>query len=233
MQRYFSNQLDNNKLILSSDDWYHIKTVMRMNNNDQIEVVYDAEVYLCEIDNQDIKIINKLEKKIDNNKKIILVIPLLRENKMDLVLQKATELGVNTIIPIKTERSIVQIDKDKENKKIIRWTRICKEASEQSHRTDIPIVTEIKNLNSLENIDGLKIVCSTREDKVSLKKILTKHENYDRIIIVIGPEGGLSNDEENYLIKIGFNPVTLGNRIMRVETVPIFLLSVLNYEYME
>ncbi|MDD2435799.1 MAG: RsmE family RNA methyltransferase [Bacilli bacterium] len=233
MQRYFSNQLDDNKLILGDDDWYHIKTVMRMNNNDKIEVVYHSELYLCEINNQDIRIIKKLEKRIDINKEIVLVIPLLRENKMDLILQKATELGVNIIIPIKMERSIIQLSSDKEDKRINRWNRICKEASEQSHRMDIPQITDIKTFSDLDKMDGLKIVCSTREEEMNLKKFLTNHQNYDRIIIVVGPEGGLTIDEENYLVDIGFNPVSLGNKIMRVETVPLFLLSVWNYENME
>lgn len=233
MQRYFSNELNKDKFILSNDDWYHIKTVMRMNDKDKIEVVYNKEVYLCEIDNTNIKVIEKFENTSDNLVEVVLVIPLLRENKMDLILQKATELGVSKIIPVVTERSIIELKGEKEIKKITRWERICKEAAEQSHRNIIPSIMNIQILSSLEKMDGLKIVCSTKEKNQNLKLFLTKHKKYDRIIIVVGPEGGLSDKEENYLIDIGFNPVTLGNRIMRVETVPIFVLSVLNYEYME
>jgi len=233
MQRYFSNELNKDKFILSNDDWYHIKTVMRMNDKDKIEVVYNKEVYLCEIDNTNIKVIKKFENTSDNLVEVVLVIPLLRENKMDLILQKATELGVSKIIPVVTERSIIELKGEKEIKKITRWERICKEAAEQSHRNIIPSIMNIQRLSSLEKMDGLKIVCSTKEKNQNLKLFLTKHKKYDRIIIVVGPEGGLSDKEENYLIDIGFNPVTLGNRIMRVETVPIFILSVLNYEYME
>lgn len=233
MQRYFSNELNIDKFILSNDDWYHIKTVMRMNDKDKIEVVYNKEVYLCEIDNTNISVIEKLENIDDNLVEVVLVIPLLRENKMDLILQKATELGVSKIIPVVTERSIIELKGEKEIKKIIRWERICKEAAEQSHRNIIPSVMNIQTLLELEKMDGLKIVCSTKEKNQNLKLFLTKHKKYDKIIIVVGPEGGLSDKEENYLIDTGFNPVTLGNRIMRVETVPIFILSVLNYEYME
>lgn len=233
MQRYFSNKLDKDKFIISNDDWYHIKTVMRMIDKDKIEVVYEKEVYLCEIDNNDIKMLKKMDNNEDNLLEIILVIPLLRENKMDLILQKATELGVSKIIPVITERSIIELKGEKEIKKITRWERICKEAAEQSHRNIIPNVMSIQTLSDLEKMDGLKIVCSTKEKKQNLKLFLTKHKKYDKIIIVVGPEGGLSNKEENYLVNIGFNPVTLGNRIMRVETVPIFILSALNYEYME
>ena len=152
---------------------------------------------------------------------------------MDLVLQKATELGVTKIIPVIMERSIVKIDDSKEVKKIDRWSKICKEASEQSKRNSIPVISNIMTLKELVKEEGIKIVCSTIEKENNLKKFLTEHKNYDKIIIVVGPEGGISSKEEEYLVSEGFTRVSLGKRIMRVETVPIFILSALNYEFME
>ena len=149
---------------------------------------------------------------------------------MDLVLQKSTELGVNKIIPLITERSIVK-DIDEE-KKLLRWSKICKEASEQSKRNVIPMITKIKSIKEL-NIDGVKLVCSTNEKTENIKMFLHSQNIYDKMTIVVGPEGGLSPKEEQQLNELGFKSVTLGNRIMRVETVPIFMLSVLNYENME
>lgn len=119
MQRYFSKELINNKFILNEDDMYHIKTVMRMKDNDKIQVVYNEEVYLCKYINNEINIIKKEEKLNDIAKEIILAIPLLKETKMDLIIQKSTELGVSKIIPIITERSIIKLN-DKEAKKIER-----------------------------------------------------------------------------------------------------------------
>ena len=232
MQRYFGREKIDNKFILNSDDMYHIKTVMRMNNLDNIEVVYEKEVFLCEIINDEIIIKEKIETRKDNIKEIILCIPLLKEQKMDLILQKSTELGVSKIVPIFTERSIIKIE-GKEEKKLARWAKICKEAAEQSMRTTIPVVTEIKRLKDLELMDGLKVVCSTTGKNKNIKNFLTTHQNYDKIIIVVGPEGGLSESEENILSCIGFNRISLGSRIMRVETVPMFILSILNYECME
>lgn len=232
MQRYFTKEKIDNKFILNNDDMYHIKTVMRMKNNDKIQVVYNEEVYLCEYLDNEVNIIKKEEKLEDNFKEVILAIPLLKETKMDLIIQKSTELGISKIIPIITERSIIKLN-DKETKKIDRWNKIAKEAAEQSMRVTIPVVTEVKKMEDLKDIDGLKIVCSTNERNNSIKKCLNNNNNYDKIIIVIGPEGGLSNNEEIRLEKIGFNKVTLGTRIMRVETVPLFVLSILNYENME
>lgn len=232
MQRYFSKELVNNKFKLTNDDLYHIKTVMRMQENDQIEIVYERKTYLAKIvTNYEIEVIEILNEEQDNNIEYVLCIPLLKETKMDLILQKATELGVSKIIPIQTERSIIKLSNEKEDKRISRWTRICKEASEQSKRVDIPVITKVMSMNEL-NLDGLKIVCSTRNKNNSIKNVLKKVSKCDRIIIVIGPEGGLSTTEEDLLIDKGFIPTSLGNRIMRVETVPIYLLSILNYEMM-
>ena len=235
MQRYFSSKLKDNKFELNNDDLYHITRVMRMKANDKVEVVYNSEVYICNLNfnnsEVEISILEKIENNKNSNIEKVLIIPLLKENKMDLILQKSTELGVNKIIPVMMERSIIKLDSDKEIKKIERWTKICKEASEQSKRIDIPVITEVKTLKELENIDGTKIVCSTKEKENTIKKFLSKND-IKKINIVIGPEGGISPKEEEYLNNIGFESISLGENIMRVETVPMFILSVLNYENM-
>lgn len=237
MQRYFSNKLKGNKFELKNDDIYHITRVMRMKNGDMIEVVYDEKVYLCclEFGNGDIEI-NVIERLLESDEDIIekvLIIPLLKEQKFDLILQKATELGVNRIVPIEMERSIIKLDNDKEIKKLERWERIVKEASEQSKRVNIPVIASVKKLKDLEFETGLKIVCSTKEKVNTIKMFLQSHKSYDKINIVVGPEGGISFKEEEYLNSIGFESVSLGSNIMRVETVPLYILSVLNYENME
>ncbi len=229
MQRYFSEVKKDNLFLLKDEDLYHIKTVMRMNVNDEIEVVYEQKVYICKLDKNYNAIIEQV---IENNKvkkmNYVLCVPILQEQKMSFILQKATELGVDLIIPILTSRSMVKV-KDKENKKIERWKRICKEASEQSKRVTIPLVSEVKKITDLD-LDGLKIVCSTKEKDNTLKKILKNNLKCDKIIMVVGPEGGLTLDEENQLIDLGFIPTSLGDNILRVETAPLYLLSILNYE---
>lgn len=237
MQRYFAKEKAQNAFILGADDIHHIKTVMRMKDGANIYVVYDNVTYICEISfnasDLVISIIDRLEATKVTTPEICLYIPLLKEQKMDLVLQKATELGVTEIIPIITERSIVKIDASKEEKKLNRWRRICKEASEQSHRNTIPKLDKIVTLHQINTPEGLNLLCSTREKEKSVKTLLQNTIEYDKINVVVGPEGGLANKEEDYLIELGFIPVTLGPRILRVETVPLFLLSIINYEYME
>jgi len=233
MQRYFSKSKQDNYFILSDNDWYHIKKVMRMNDNDKIEVVYNKELYLCELEQEQAKIIKKEDVSLDNKPHITLVIPLLKEQKMDLILQKSTELGVDEIIPVIMKHSIVKLDNGKQEKKIERWQKICKEASEQSKRYNIPIVKDLMSIDTLYTLDGVKLVCSTTEKQKNIKFFLQTHHNCAKIVLAIGPEGGFTKLEEDTFEKCGFSKISLGNRIMRVETVPMFLLSVINYEYME
>ncbi len=234
MQRYFGKEKKENNMILEPGDMHHIKKVMRMKDGDEIEVVIDGKLYLCNLKNnlETILIKKELEIPKDFMKYITLVIPVLKEQKMDLILQKATELGVTEIIPVSMKRSMVKIG-EKEEKKLERWNKIMKEASEQSMRNCIPKLQSVTTFSEITKLEGLKIICSTREKENTFKKLLQTSTNYDKLIIVIGPEGGLDIEEEKLLEKYNFIPVTLGPRIMRVETVPIYVLSVLNYEYME
>lgn len=235
MQRYFAKCKDKNSFILDDGDIHHICHVMRMRSGDFIEVVFNKVLYKCKvvIDNG-VSVIEDtiIDCNVFSDKEIILIVPVLKEQKMDLILQKSTELGVDRIIPIMTERCVVKVD-NKEDKKISRWSKIVKEASEQCKRVSVPIIDNVKCISDLDFSDGVKLVCSTREISKNIKKIMHNVFKYDRMYIVVGPEGGLSINEEDKLIDLGFVPISLGKRIMRVETVPIFILSILNYEFME
>ena len=136
------------------------------------------------------------------------------------------------IIPLITERTLIKVNQ-KENQKRQRWEKILKEAAEQSHRNLIPQITNITNINDLNSIEyDLKILCSVNEKNRNIKDILSKCKKCDKILVVIGPEGGFSINEEQKLINDGFITVSLGNRILRTETTPLFVLSAINYEVM-
>lgn len=236
MQRYFGFSKDDKYLYLEQSDYHHIKNVMRNNDGDFIEVVVDNKLYLGCIENvkSDVNVLieKELEIKLDFIPKVNLIIPILKEQKMDLILQKACEMGVDktTIIPLK--RCVVRVDGKKINSKLDRWTRILKEASEQSFRSNIPNIEFVDSINKLSNLDGLKIVCSTKKNLENVKMVLKKNKNCDTINVVVGPEGGLDDNEEKMLKELGFLSTTLGSRIMRVESVPLFIMSIINYEYM-
>lgn len=231
MQRYFTNKLVDNYFILNDDDLYHINKVMRMKENDKVEVVFKNNVYSGIITGNGIKKDELLSEEV-TLKNITLIIPLLKETKMDLILQKATELGVSRIIPVRMERSIIKLNEQDYLKKQIRWQKICKEASEQSKRTNIPLIDKLENMSFL-NLDGLNIICSTSENSNTLKNTLKNMDKYDKINIAIGPEGGFTKEEEKILVNLGFIKTSLGKLIMRVETVPLYILSVINYLELE
>lgn len=236
MQRYFVKEKNDDNFILENSDIHHIKKVMRCKNNDKIEIVYNKKVYLCNIDNIDnieelsLSIIDTYEEDRELNINLTVAISLVQEQKFDLILQKLTELGVNTIIPIKTERSIVKIDSSKEEKKKLRWETICKEASEQSHRTSIPKIYNIMTMKELiNNKKQLNLICSLNDKTKPLEQYLT--ENVKDILFVIGPEGGFTKKEEEFLLENGFQATTLGKRVLRVETAAIYVASIINYVY--
>lgn len=230
MQRYF---IKNKDMLLEKSDIRHIKKVMRMNINDKIEVIYNNKLHICEITSLEpfnIKVIEKLDEDKKTKIELTVAVALVKEQKMDLILQKLTELGVSRIIPVSMERSIVKLDKERFNKKKVRWESICKEASEQSKRTNIPIIEDIKSIKDLTKEDAdLKLVASTKEKEKLLNYYLQSIEDCAKIIMVIGPEGGISDKEEDILVSNGYNRVSFGNLIFRVETATIYVASIINY----
>ena len=230
MQRYF---IKNKDMLLEESDIRHIKKVMRMNINDKIEVVYNNKLHICEITSLEpfnIKVIEELDEDKKTKIELTVAVALVKEQKMDLILQKLTELGVSRIIPVSMERSIVKLDKERFNKKKVRWESICKEASEQSKRTNILIIEDIKSIKDLTKEDAdLKLVASTKEKEKLLNYYLQSIEDCAKIIMVIGPEGGISDKEEDILVSNGYNRVSFGNLIFRVETATIYVASIINY----
>lgn len=232
MQRYFK---DTNLDIfeLSSDDSYHITKVMRNKIGDKVEVVIDKNLYICEIINLDnlvtVKKLEEVECDSELPCHVTIAQSLVKEQKMDLILQKCCELGASEIIPINTIRSIVKLEK-KETKKIDRWNKILKEASEQSKRVVIPKVNEIMDIKDLAKLDyDIKILCSVNELSTSIKKVLSKDLNNVKIVLVIGPEGGFTDNEEKILMDNGFISTSFGNRVLRTETASLYALSIINY----
>ena len=234
MQRYFVNEIKDNKFILSDDDSFHILKVMRMKKKDKIEIVYQEEVYLTEIESFNpvvTLIINKIETK-ELKVKICICQSLVKENKMDLILEKSTELGANSFIPLSVTNSIIKENNLDSEKKINRWQKIVEKASRQSKRNYIPKVFNIMSINDLIKLNyDLKILCTVNEVSRSLKNVLQNNKKCDTIIIVVGPEGGFTNQEEKILIENGFISTSLGNLVLRTETASICALSMINYEY--
>ena len=233
MQRYFSN-IDNNFFVhFTPDDEHHILHVMRMKKGDEIEVVSDGKVFLCRIDNLhplEVSVIHEIENDVELKECITLLFDLTKGDKIDLVLQKATELGVKKVALIESERTVVKYEGKDIDKKLARFNKIMKEASEQSHRLVVPELLGIYNLKNLpkEIFSDINYV-AYEKDANDISGAFSKLEKGKSISILIGPEGGFSEQEINRLTEQGFIRTSLGKRILRAETAAIYALSVIGY----
>ena len=244
MQQYFLNEELNvdSTYELSKDDSNHIVRIMRKKINDKVYVVFNNEIkYICNIiDNNVDKVLITPYEQVDGSNelpiKITVAIPPLKNDKIEYLIQKITELGVSNIVLFNSERNIAKIKKDKVDSKLNRWNKIIKEAAEQSKRNIIPDITYVDSLRDLiiysENYD-YKVVAyekeSVNEDNVNLKKLLTSDLNNKDIIAVFGSEGGLSEQEIDSLIDGKFDVIGLGKRILRAETAPLYFVSCIAY----
>lgn len=233
MQRYFALDLQDNHLLLEESDLHHIKNVMRNKPGDQIECVFQKKVYHCQIEDlasNRVEILKEVEEDHELKWDITIAVALVKEQKMDLILQKLTELGVKHILPLEMERSIIKLDQNKWPKKKQRWQKICKEAAEQSKRNDIPEIMDTIPIKKLSTLSfEYQYICSTSNSQNLSYNYLQEHKNCATMIFVIGPEGGISPKEEELLISFGYKPISLGDRIMRVETAAIYTASIINF----
>ena len=233
MQRYFALINKDFSVCLSKDDEHHILHVMRMKKNDEIEVVDEGKVFLCRIDDISplkISVVHEISSDVEIKEDITLLFALTKGDKVDLVLQKATELGVKKVALITSKRTVVSYDNKDVDKKLLRFKKIMKEASEQSHRVIIPELLGIFNLKNLpkEVYSDLNYVAYEKDASMTSEmfKGLQKGKS---ISILIGPEGGFSEQEVNNLTNLGFVRTSLGKRILRAETAALYALSVLGY----
>ena len=233
MQRYFANIDKNFNVCFSKEDEHHILHVMRMKVADEIEVVDNQKVYLCRIDKVnplEVSVIHEIANDVEIKEDITLLFALTKGDKTDLVLQKATELGVKKVALITSERTVVSYDNKDIDKKIARFSKIMKEASEQSHRVVVPELLGIFNLKNLpkEVFSDINYVAYEKDASKTDEMFegLTKGKS---ISILVGPEGGFSEQEIGNLVKQGFIRTSLVKRILRAETAAIYALSVLGY----
>lgn len=233
MQRYFAKVYERD-VVLTKDDVFHLTKVMRAKVGDQIEIVADDKVYLCEVKSlKPLQIRTKREIKEDHELKshVVLVMALLKGDHTDLVVQKATELGVDEIVFLQSERTIVKIKQSDKEYKLERFHRIAKEAAEQSKRSVIPNIYRIINLDGLKEIKAeVKLIAyeGMQGTADSFNKKIAKLKPGQRVAIVIGPEGGFSSGEIDAANYYGFKKVSLGKRILRAETAAIYALSVIS-----
>lgn len=236
MHRFFAEKKDEGLLYLAKEDIKHFKDVLRIKDDEEVEVYIDGSGYIAVLnsytkDELSLKILSEINEKYESDLKITLFQSLVKSDKMDFIIQKAIEMGAYGIVPIETKRSIVK-KKDIKDKKRDRYRNIAKAAAMQSKREFIPNVSDAMKLDEAKEIlDSFDLVLIAYEDELdnSIKNYDIK--NKKNIAIVVGPEGGFDISEIDELKNSGYKSISLGKRILRAETAPIALLTMLYYEY--
>ena len=224
----------NGKIISVTDkkDVNHLKNSFRMKIGDSLRVVDGEKEYLCRVVSMEKKAIEAeieevFEDRYSTDTKIDIAMGMLKKDKMELAIQKLTEIGINRIIPLQTKRTVVKIEGKKE-----KWDIVSKEALKQCQGVKKVFIEESKKL---ENIDyssyDLILVPYEKENNKRIRKVLNGNKNIKNILYFVGPEGGFDPDEVDYLSSVGAEVISLGKRILRAETAAIVVGGILVNEF--
>lgn len=245
MSKFFinNNQINGENIKVTGEDVNHIINVLRKRKGDTLQLcdLSNGDNYLAEIteyckENVMCKIVNIIQNNNESNVDLTIFQGIPKFDKMELIIQKATEIGVKKIIPVLMKRTVVKLDSKDQTKKIDRWRKIAEIAAKQSMRDCIPQIENIININEIINqINDFDIILIAyeNEDNNSLKKelIKLKDKNTYKIAILIGPEGGIDEEELKMLTKNEkIRIVSLGKRILRTETAGLVMASNIFYE---
>jgi 16S rRNA (uracil1498-N3)-methyltransferase len=240
MARFYVPQprIENGMIRIDGNEVKHIRRVLRLKKGDGI-VVFDGlgKEYEGTILDEGpssvvIRIQNIFPSEKESQLEVTLAQGMLKGEKMDYLIQKATELGVKEIIPFFSSRSVPLLDKSGRLRRHHRWERIAIEASKQCGRGVVPKIEFLQDYPEMlrtASLDSLRIIL-WEEEGTKLKEVLGKLIEKKEVFFIIGPEGGFSQEEVEEAIKDGFLPITLGKRILRAETASLCLLSILQYE---
>ena len=244
MQRFFvePHQIDEeaHQIHITGSDVNHISNVLRMKTGEELWISDGSKYeYRCTIESFEpdevlLHIVYSQEPEYELPCRIYLFQGLPKADKMELIIQKAVELGAYEIIPVETKRCVVKLDGKKSAKKTARWQQIAESAAKQSKRMLIPNVHEVltfrEALKYAESMDVRLVPYELARGMQETKEILGAIELGQSVGIFIGPEGGFEEKEIEAAIEGGAKPITLGRRILRTETAGLAILSVLMFQ---
>lgn len=243
MYRFFVQQdqidMGNKEIHITGSDVNHIKNVLRMRIGEEILIsAGENQEYTCRIARMSqekilAEVKNVQEAGMELPSKIYLFQGLPKSDKMELIIQKAVELGVYEIIPVDTKRAVVKLDGKKEEAKIKRWQGIAESAAKQSKRMIIPQIHSVMKfaqaMEYAKELDVRLIPYERAEDMAHTRERMGKIEPGQSIGIFIGPEGGFAPEEVETALEHQAEPITLGKRILRTETAGMTVLSILMF----
>ena len=245
MPRFFVNpsQVREDSIVIQGNDVNHIRNVLRMRPGDELSLSDGQGTdYFCRIQSMErdeicLSIENSWKSYVELPVKLYLFQGLPKGEKMELIIQKAVELGAYEIIPVRTNRAIVKLDAKKEAKKIARWQQIAESGAKQSGRGIIPAVKPVMGLAEAlayaKSLDGILIPYERAEGSKKTRESIAGLKGKKSVGIFIGPEGGFDEAEGEAAMAAGAMPVTLGRRILRTETAGLTMLSILMFEFEE
>ena len=234
------DQVRENHIYIEGSDVNHIKNVLRMRVGEVLEISDGNNTnYLCEIESLEdeeicVVILEQQISEVELPSKIYLFQGLPKNDKMELIIQKAVELGAYEIVPVATKRAVVKLDEKKAHKKVERWNSIAEGGAKQSGRSYVPKVNSVMSFKEAiayaSELDVKLIPYELAEGMQETKRVITNIKPGQSIGIFIGPEGGFEPSEISYAMEAGVTPITLGKRILRTETAGITTLSILMYQ---
>jgi 16S rRNA (uracil1498-N3)-methyltransferase len=231
MQRYFAIDKVDEKLILSTDDLHHLFNVLRLKKGEHFQIVYNKILYECMVVNPilfDFKYISS-SLLVDYKYKLTFFIANPKNDKLEFILQKCTEIGVSKFVIFESERSIAKIDFDTFEKRKNRYEKIVQEAAQQSKQNNIPEVDFLDDVENFKNYEfDQKFVAYETASISDISKFDLCKKAYS-ISFIVGPEGGFSPREIEKFSLFGFKTISLGSSILRCETAPIYIASVISY----
>ena len=241
MNRFFgkSENITDKKIVIDGQDVNHMKNVLRLKVGEQVMVNGgDNKDYLCTIAEYqgDIAVLS-VDEIVDSDRelsaKICLFQGLPKGDKMELIIQKCVELGVNEIVPVAMKRCVVKLDDKKAESKIKRYQSISESAAKQSNRSIIPQINRVMSFKeAIEYAKGMDIAIvpyELCEGMETFKNALSQITSGKTVGVFIGPEGGFEPTEISYALENGITPVSLGRRILRTETAGMTVMSIIMY----
>lgn len=230
MHRFFATII-NNEVRLTETDAFHLFSVLHVQKNEHIEVVFENELYECVVNNLLPLKITVLQKIVDPHHfplDVTLYMCLSKKDKPDIVIERACELGVKEIVLVDSDRSVVKLDEEQIIMRLARYNRILKSASQQAKRIRIPEISYIpfKSIFDYQELDYLLLGEATTKDAL---KAFPPFKKGDRIGLIIGPEGGFSSKEIELAKKHHVQFINFSSNVLRAEVASISGLAIINY----
>ncbi len=240
------NQIKDSRIHVGGTDYNHIKNVIRLKNGDNVLISvknnltddYSSGNYMCSLDEytDNEAVFDIIEKNVADTElpcRVIIYQGLPKSDKLELIIQKAVELGASQIVPVAMKRSVVKLDDKKAASKLARWNAISESAAKQSKRSVIPQVGPVMSYKeALKDAAKCDICFVPYENENGMKetrRLVDTIKPQDSVAVFIGPEGGFEEDEIAAARELGMHTITLGKRILRTETAGIAFLSMLAY----